>query len=392
MNNATKAWALFVMPLILFGTLLALFLQYGPLGVFQAGFPPVENLFIKQVLFAPEHITLHVFNDGPEEVKIGQTIINDVYWQFDMDPVSHVLQPLENGALKFFYPWISGEPMTFKLIASDGVVFEKEVPIAFLTPVIDWEYIRTFVLLGLYVGVIPVLLGLLWLPSLKRITQTSYAFLLAGTVGVLVFLGFDTLTEALELVHEIPETFNGVGLLVIGCIGSLFLLGSIRNRSETVAKEEHMRSLHWSYLIATGIGFHNLGEGLAIGSSYAIGEIALGGSLVIGFMIHNLTEGIAIIAPLSKSFNVQRLWRHVIVMGLIAGVPTIVGSLLGGFAYSPTMAIVFLAVGVGAIFDVAFVILYHMCQGLWKNIYTPVHVLGFFAGLCAMYATGFFVI
>ncbi len=391
MNDRSRAWALFVFPMLLFGGLLALFIRFGPLGVFQAGFPPIENLFVTQVLFEPEHITLKVFNDGLEDVKVAQAIINDVYWQFSMDPGSKTLRPLGRGELKFFYPWIQSEPMTFKLIASDGVVFEKEVPVAFLTPVIDRDYVRTFVLLGIYVGVIPVLLGLLWLPYLRRIKETSYAFLLAFTVGLLVFLGIDALTEALDLAGTIPQTFNGTGLLVIGCIGSLFILGSIRHRSDTVAREEHVRSLHWSYLIALGIGLHNMGEGLAIGSSYAIGEIALGGSLVIGFMLHNLTEGIAIIAPLSKSFSIKRLWRHVLAMGLIAGVPTIAGSLLGGFAYSPTVAILFLAIGVGAIFDVAFVILHHLCRGTWKNLYTPVHVLGFFTGLCVMYATGFFV-
>ncbi len=391
MSTRRTSWALFFLPLLFFGALMSLFVQYGPLGVFQAGFPPVENIFITRVLFQPEHITLKVFNDGPEQVTVAQTIVNDVYWQFAMDPPSRVLQPHERGELRLFYPWIHGEPMTFKLIASDGVVFEKEVPVAFLTPVVDAQYVRTFVLLGLYVGVIPVLLGLLWLPYLKRIKASAYAFLLSATVGLLVFLGVDALEEAFSLIADIPQTYNGLGLLLMGCIGSMLLLGALRNRGMKPDRGEHEQALHWSYLIAVGIGLHNLGEGLAIGSSYAIGEIALGGSLVIGFMLHNLTEGIAIIAPLSRSFTIQKLWRHVLMMGLIAGVPTIVGSLLGGFAYSPAVAIVFLAIGVGAIFDVVFAIVGHMGRSNGKSLYSPANVLGFFTGLCVMYATGFFV-
>ncbi len=392
MTDVAKAWARLVLPLLLFALAFGAFLKYGPLGVFQAGFPPIEKVFVKNVTFKHEHITLNVFNDGPEDVKIAQTIINDVYWQFDMDPDTHVLKPHQHGELKFFYPWIQGEPLTFKLVASDGVIFEKVVDVAFLTPVMDAQYIQTFILLGLYVGVVPVLLGLLWLPYLRRIKERTYAFLLAATVGLLAFLAFDALHEAAQLIPEIPETFNAVGLLVMGLIGSTFLLGGIRNRTEKPSTDEQQKRLRWSYLIALGIGLHNMGEGLAIGSSYAIGEIALGGSLVIGFMLHNLTEGIAIIAPLSKSFSVRKLWRHVLTMGLIAGLPTIAGCLLGGFAYSPTVAILFLAVGVGAIVDVSFIILFHLCKGEWKNLYSPVNVMGFFTGLCIMYATGFLVV
>lgn len=390
MREHAKSSALFLGPLLVSALLFGLFLAYGPLGVFHAHFPPVENVFIQRVEFAPETVTLRVLNDGPQEVTVAQAAINDVFWRFTMEPADQTLRPLQHGVIRFSYPWVQSEPLRFKLLASDGVAFEKEVPVAFPTPRVDGAYVRVFVLLGLYVGVIPVLLGLLWLPFLRRMGKRTYAFLLAATVGILLFLGFDALAETLDLLGEVPQAFNGVGLVVIGVITALLALGLTRGLSSG-AEGGRPRSLVWSYLIAAGIGLHNLGEGLAIGSAYAVGEIALGGALVAGFMLHNLTEGVAIVAPLGKEETPRSLWRHVTTMGLIAGVPTVLGSLLGGFAYSPSLALLFLAVGVGAMFDVAFVILFHLCGGAWNRLYKPEHALGLLAGMCAMYGTGVLV-
>ena len=138
---------------------------------------------------------------------------------------------------------------------------------------------------------------------------------------------------------------------------------------------------------------HNLGEGLAIGSAYAIGEIALGSTLVIGFMVHNVTEGIAIVAPLTRAFSlIRRFFVHLVMMGILAGAPTIAGALIGGFSYSAAVAVFFLAIGAGAIFDVAFDITKQMSKGQWMSVFTVTNVLGFLAGLVIMYMTGVLVL
>ena len=168
---------------------------------------------------------------------------------------------------------------------------------------------------------------------------------------------------------------------------------SYKTQHQRKLKGEQYQALVWGYLIALGIGLHNLGEGLAIGSAYAIGEIALGSTLVIGFMIHNVTEGVAIIAPLTRTYQqIKRFLFHLIMMGLLAGAPTILGTLIGGFAYSATIAVLFLSIGAGAIFDVSFDILQHMAKGKWLEIFTVTNVLGFLAGLLIMYVTGFLVV
>lgn len=391
-TSRLKLWFAFLLPVLLLVGLIWGFIKYGPLGVFEADFPPIEEVFIKRVVFEPEQITLKVFNDGPGPVIISQVLVNEAIWHFKMEP-STTLQPLENGEVFLFYPWISGEPIGFILIADDGVTFEKEVDVSFLTPMVDYDYIKTFVLLGIYVGVIPVLLGLIWFPFLRRLKGAAYMFLLSLTIGLLLFLGFDTLAESIELIPEVPDAFNGVGLLVTGFVLAILILGAVSYKTEHHIKlrGDQFKALVWAYLIALGIGLHNMGEGLAIGSAYAIGEIALGSALVIGFMVHNVTEGVAIVSPLTQVARPKIVW-HLLALGLLAGGPTIIGSLIGGFAYSPALAIFFLAIGSGAIFDVCFDIVHYMAAGKWRSIFSITNVLGFFVGLMVMYVTGFLAV
>ena len=389
-----KFWGSVLLPVILLIILLFAFLKFGPLGVFKVALPPIEKLHIQRAILEPEQLTVMVINDGPEPVTISQATINEVFWKFTMEP-SDTLQPLERASIKFNYPWLEGDPYIITLISSNGITFEHEIGVATETPKFNILYFKAFVLLGIYVGVIPVLLGLLWFPFLRNLQGKGYMFLLSLTVGLLIFLGFDALSESFELVGNLPESFNGIGILVIGFLLAVLTLSAVSHKTQhyTEQKGEHYKALIWGYLIALGIGLHNLGEGLAIGSAYAIGEVALGSLLVIGFMVHNVTEGIAIVAPLTQTYRqINRFLLHLIAMGLIAGAPTIIGTLIGGFAYSAAIGALFLAIGAGAIFDVTFDITNGMAKGKWLSIFTVTNVLGFLAGLLIMYATGFLVL
>ena len=388
-----RVWISALLPIILLGVLLIIFLKFGPLGVFKSNIVPLENVFIQKVIFSPEHIILDVFNDGPEPVKIAQVLVNDAYWKFEMKP-SNTLDPLEKGKIEIPYPWLEGDFEKIALISRNGFTFEKEINVATITPQFNWFYFKTFVLLGIYVGVIPVLVGLLWLPFLKRLREKWYRFLLSLTIGLLIFLGFDALEESFELIGSLPKAFNGIGILVIGFSAAVLALSAVSHKMESLKqKSEHFEALIFGYLISIGIGIHNLGEGLAIGSAYAVGKIALGGLLVIGFMIHNVTEGVAIIAPLARIHKlINKFYLHLVLMGLIAGAPTIIGTLIGGFSYSAALAVFFLAIGAGAIFDVAFDIINSMAKGKWLSLFSVTNVLGFLAGLLVMYATGFLVL
>lgn len=393
-SRQLKNWSMGLLPIILLIGLLGIFLRFGLLGILEGNFPPIEKLAIQRVHFTPEHINISIMNDGPEPVTVAQLTVNEVLWQFSMTP-ENTLEPLQRGTVSIDYPWVEGEPLSFTLFASDGVTFEKEIAVATLTPIFDANIMTTFLLLGLYVGVIPVLLGLLWFPLLRKLGEKGYVFLLMLTVGILVFLAFDTLAESLELLEDVPETMNGEGILAIGLLLSLLILGAVGHRAEQFANAGHegLRSLLWGYSIAIGIGLHNLGEGLAIGSSYAIGEIALGTSLVIGFMLHNVTEGVAIVSPLTRHApSGKSLLAHLVSLGLIAGAPTIAGTFIGGFAYSPSLALLFLSIGTGAIMSVVFEVLHTQARGNWKSLFSESNAVGFLAGLLVMYGTGFLVV
>ena len=393
-KNKFKLWISALLPVFLLLLLLFLFLKFGPLGVFKSTVAPIEKAFIQRVIFSPEHITLEVFNDGPEPITIAQVLVNEAYWQFEMTP-SNILEPLQRGRININYPWLEGDAEVITLISRNGVTFEKEIEAAAITPTFNFFYFKTFVLLGIYVGVIPVLLGLLWFPFLKMLKGRWYMFLLSLTIGLLVFLGFDALSESIELTGSLPQAFNGIGILVIGFLLAVLTLSAVSYKTQHHVKDkgEHYQALIWGYLIALGIGLHNLGEGLAIGSAYAVGEIALGSLLVIGFMVHNVTEGVAIVAPLTRAHKqISNFLLHLVAMGLLAGIPTILGALVGGFSYSAMLGVFFLAIGAGAIFDVAFDIINQMAKGQWLSIFTVTNVLGFLTGLLIMYATGFLVL
>jgi zinc transporter ZupT len=212
---------------------------------------------------------------------------------------------------------------------------------------------------------------------------------LALTLGLLLFLLVDALHEGFEAAGELPGSFQGVALLAFGAAAAylaLDALGGWLSRRKAGAETAWVTAL----LLAIGIGLHNFGEGLAVGAAFALAEAALGTLLILGFTLHNLTEGLAIVAPLAKTrVSVRRL----ILLGLIAGAPTIAGAWLGGFVYSPVWAVLFLAVGAGAIAQVIVQIARGVAgeRPLSAYLGSGPAVAGLFAGFAVMYATGMLI-
>lgn len=378
-----------ILPVILLIALVVVFLVYGPLGIIKTAFPPVESVSFEKITLEKDLIWVDIINDGPDKVTIAQVFVNDAYNKFEI--TQPTLNHLEKATIKVEYPWATGLPLRVTLLTADGLTFEKEIPVATETPKFSLAYLTTFALLGVYVGVLPVFFGLLWLPFLRTLDRRWYDFFLSLTVGLLVFLVADALEGAFELSSEIAASFQGGILIPISFFFVLLTLIAFGEKgSVDVTKKGIMEhTLRLSYMIAFGIGIHNLGEGLAVGSAYAVGEIALGSLLVIGFMIHNLTEGIAIVAPMSKQNNNQI--KHLIMLGLLAGGPTVIGTWIGGFVSSNLWSLIFLSVGAGAIVYVIIEITKHMKNESKETIFTFTNVAGFLAGLLIMYITGLFV-
>ena len=376
----------FGLPLVLLGVLSFVVLRGDTLRSLARGLPPVEELTVDYVRLAPGRITVAVVNGGPDPVTLSQVIVDEAFWAHTVTPAREIPR-LGRATVEIPYPWVEGEPVHLSLVTSNGITFDHEIPVAASTPAADARYFLGFTLVGVYVGVLPVAIGLLWLPFLKRLEPRWIHFALALTAGLLVFLAFEALVEALETADAVAGAFQGTGIVALTVLGTWLALQAFSGAGKRERGAGAEARLRLAFLIALGIGLHNLGEGLAIGAAYAQGAVSLGSFLIVGFMVHNTTEGLGIVAPIAKD---QPTLRTLALAGLIAGAPTIVGAWLGGLAYSPVLATVALGVGCGAILQVVGV-LYRAIARESQPVWTPLNALGVAAGLAVMYVTGLMV-
>jgi zinc transporter ZupT len=380
---ALPLWIKGLAPLVLLAGLVLLFLRFGPVGVFRAAFPPVEELTLERVrLPQPGVMEVSVVNGGPEAVTIAQIMVDDANWVHTVNG-SRRVERLERRTVRIPYPWVEGEPHTVTVVTSTGLTFSTDVAVATQSPPVDSRYLATFALLGVYAGVIPVFIGLLWLPFVRAVQRKWIDFFLSLTMGLLVFLGVDALEEALETSALVPGAYQGTALVLFGLLGTPLVIGAL---GAWRARVKGTRSPLWvAALIAFGIGLHNLGEGLAIGTSYATGEIALGTFLVVGFLLHNTTEGLGIVTPLAGE---RPRLATLVLLGALAGVPTVIGAWVGGFTYSPVWTTLFFAVGAGAIVLVVYELWRLFAGRSPAGLLAPLNAAGVLIGMLIMYATG----
>ena len=386
-----------LLPLLGLGVLLALIVLNGA-GVERNDLPPAEDLSVQRVSLPTEYeFVLDIRNGGPDPVTLSQVVVNDALWDFRVEPDSTIPR-LGSAEVTIPYTWVEGEAYEMKLITSTGTTFDAEVPVAVLTPGFTGETFFRYALIGTYVGVVPVALGLLWYPFLRRLGRAGMNFVLALTVGLLAFLVIDTMEEAIESATELPGIFSGIPLVIL--VALLTLLGLLAAERLFRRGREEATRLGTSYRISFGIGLHNFGEGLAIGAAFALGEAALGAFLVVGFTLHNITEGVGIAAPLLKERRPSLV--HFGLLALLGGSPAIVGTLIGGFAFSNLLAALFLAVGAGAILQV----IYEVGKLLLKDStqekgdqapsslsasLSATNLAGLVVGVALMYTTGLLV-
>jgi ZIP family zinc transporter len=397
------AWALGLVPLSLIAGAAALLALLGAPGLGERTGPPVEELAIERTVLRPGEIQLTVRNDGPDAVDVAQVVVNDAFVPFTASDGDRVGR-LGATTLGIAYPWIEGEAYEISLLTSTGATIEHQIPVAAETPEASSSFFALMVLLGLYVGVIPVALGMLWLPFVRRISEGWIRLLIAFTVGLLTVLGVDAGLEGLEIGSAAPSAFGGQALVLLGALVAYFALSGVdshlsargaRSASADPAAQSRASApggaakggTYLALLVAIGIGLHNLGEGLAIGSAYAVGALALGTFLVIGFALHNTTEGLAIVAPLAeRAPGLKRLGA----LGLIAGAPAIPGAWIGFAAFNPSIAALLFGVGVGAIARVVWQLVPAMRDDQGRALH-PGTVAGLVAGMLALYLTGLLV-
>lgn len=382
-------WALALAAVaIITGALVALALLGGDSLPERTG-PPIEELAVERAELAPGEVALTVRNTGPDPVSVAQVAVNDGF--VDFAPDDRKIERLGSERLLLDFPWQEGQPILISMLTSTGLVIEHSIPAAAETPLPDAGFFGLMTLLGTYVGIVPVILGMLFLPVIRRAGSDWVRFLIALTVGLLLFLAVDSTITAVELAGRSGGALGGTELAFLG-IGLAFLALTALDRWLNIRRgddgiEGTSSPFRLALLVAIGIGLHNLGEGLAIGSAYAIGELALGAFLVVGFAIHNTTEGLAIVAPLARErTSVPRLLG----LGIVAGSPAIVGAIIGATVDNAELSAFLLGIGVGAIARVV-VQLVPAVRGDSDRAIDPITAGGMAVGALALYVTGLLV-
>jgi len=387
-------WVSAVLPVVLLVAVLGVFAITTPLAGIQGGEPLPDVTVTHHTLPDDETVRLYVTNNGPDPVTISQVLVDEAYWNFEVVGAGgdRTLAPRESARVEIPYHWNPGWDLEVDLVLSDGTTVGHEIVAPQQSPGFSTDVLWTLALVGLFVGVIPVALGMLWFPYLKTLSDRALHAVLLFAAGVLGFLAFDAGFEAFELAEEIPGAYEGPLLIVTGVLGALLLVQAISawRKGRVAAGHSRTDSGLWiAYLVALGIGLHNLAEGLAIGSSFALGRVALGTFLVVGFMVHNVTEGPAIVAPVARGDRPSL--RHFAALGVLAGAPVILGGWIGSLAFTPTLGALFLAVGVGAILQVNWEIA-GMVRDADGRVASATNLLAFLAGFALMYATDLLVV
>jgi zinc transporter, ZIP family len=400
------AWLAGLIPLAVLALAIGLFVALDAPGLDRIGVPE-EELAVERTVLDPGQIELHVRNDGADPVEVRQVIVNDGYASFTQTDTE--IGRLGGARIDVQYPWIEGQAYELLLLTATGATIEHTIDAAVETPDADLSFYGLMALIGLYVGMIPVAIGMLWLPWLRAVDPRWMRFLLAFTVGLLAFLGVDALLEGTELAGSGPESLGGAALVWLGAGGAYLALAAVdgwlsgrREQLHPPAVNEGdlgpdddefsagARRLGYraAFLVALGIGLHNLGEGLAIGSAYAIGSLALGATLVVGFALHNTTEGLAIVAPVAREGRAGL--RRLVLLGVLAGAPAVLGAWIGASAFDPSLAALMFGVGAGAIAQVIVQIAPAVRDGAGRLLH-PLAAGGLLAGLAVMYVTGLLV-
>lgn len=381
-------WLLGLAPLLLIVAALGTFAALGGPGLGERRGPPAEELAVTKTVLTPGAIELTVRNDGPDAVRIAQAQVNDAFVQFTGPdgPIGR----LASATVRVRQPWIEGEAYEVVLMTSTGGTIAHEIPVAVETPVNDGDFFALMALLGIYVGVIPVALGMLWLPWVRRIPPGLLRGVMALTVGLLGFLAIDATLEGLELAGEGSQAFGGAALVPVGALVAYLLLSGVSTwlaQRRAVARAAGASGGTLALLVAVGIGLHNLGEGVAIGAAYAAGALALGAFLVVGFAIHNTTEGLAVVAPVA---HLRPALRRLFALGLIAGAPAVLGAWIGAVAFDASLAAFLLGFGAGAIVQVIVQLAPSLRDDEGRLLH-PAAVTGLLIGMGLMFATGLLV-
>jgi zinc transporter, ZIP family len=386
-----RLWAL--VPVLLLAGVVSLFAATGGSLVELVGRnpPPADEFDIRRIELEPGEVRIRVTNPQRDDLTIASVTVDEAIVPFTVEG-STTLERLRSSTIVVPYDWVEDEPLSVGVTSSTGIETTEEIAAAVETPGPSPEGFFGYAVIGFLVGVLPVALGLLWLPSLRRAAPEWLAAFMAFTAGLLAFLAFEALSEAIELQAALPSGLGGTGAILLGVAMSYLTMTYISQRfaaGENQGPSGTVSGLALATLVATGIGLHNLGEGLAIGSSFALGELSLGTFLIVGFMIHNVTEGLGIATPIAEGGRAS--FARLTALVLLAGAPTILGAWIGGFLRSDVLGVLFFAAAAGAAFEVVVEVGRYVARRAPGGLTSGYAIGGFLAGIVVMYVTGLLI-
>ena len=379
-----RLWA--VVPVLLLALAVGVVVSAGSSLVDLVGSnpPPADKFDVRRIEFEPGEIRILVRNPQRDDLTIANVNVDDAIVPYSVDGPT-TLGRLRSSTIVVPFQWVDGDPITVGVTSSTGIQTVREVPAAVETPQPSVQGFFGYALIGLLVGVLPIAFGLLWLPALRQASPVWLATFMAFTAGLLTFLGIEALTESFELQAALPASLGGAGLVLLGVALSFLGMTALAGR---LAGGSAATGMTLALLIAVGIGFHNLGEGLAIGASFALGELQLGAFLIVGFMIHNVTEGLGIATPVAKTrVTVLALAG----LALIAGAPAILGAWIGGYTTSDVLGALFFAIAAGAALQVVVEVGRYVARTAPGGLRSGHAIAGFIVGIATMYVTGVLV-
>ena len=383
-SRARLGWRLWaVVPVLLLAFVVGIVVTFGSSLVDLVGTnpPPADEFDIRRVEFSPGEIRITVRNPQPDDLTIANVNVDDAIVPFSVDGPT-TLGRLRSSTIVVPFDWVDGDPITVGVTSSSGIETVEEIPAAIETPTPSAEGFLGYTLIGLLVGVLPVALGLLWLPALRQVGSEWLSAFMAFTAGLLSFLGVEALAESFELQAALPSALGGTGLVLLGVALSFLGMTALAGR---LSGGTAATGLALALLVAIGIGLHNLGEGLAIGASFALGELQLGTFLIVGFMIHNITEGLGIATPVARTrVTILTLAG----LALVAGAPTILGAWIGGYTSNDVLGALFFAIAAGAALQVVVEVGRYVARVAPGGLRSGYAIVGFIAGIATMFVTG----
>ena len=353
--------------------------------------PPADEFVVDGVKFIDDgHIEVQLTNPQSQPLTPAVVYVDSAI-AYGVEGLGDELDRHDERTIVIPYPWIEDDPYLIGITSSSGITTEVEVPAAVPAARVDAGGLGWGALIGILVGVVPVALGLAWLPAMRRLRPTIVAGFVAFTGGLLLFLAIDATAEAFDVQARVLPAFGGAGLVAMGIVTSMVAISLLGRwlRHDVVDGERDPTSVAMTLavLVAVGIGVHNLGEGLAIGSSFSLGESSLAVSLIVGFMVHNLTEGIGIAAPIASARGTLRAWPA-IGLALVAGVPAVAGIWLGRYVEGNLFAALCFAIAAGAALQVVVEVSKFVRKAPGGGFTAPGVQAGFALGMVAMWLTG----